>query len=150
MITIIVLVALFSCKTEKLQRLSEYLRAIPSSQNDEVSGRPAPYYEASEHKRQHRIVTKGEATEIITAYKAGESTGSIAKRIGRSRNGVGLVLKRHRVEMRTFSPTETVVKQMVEMYELGQSLATIGSRYDVSPTTVSKYLRKHGVKIRTR
>lgn len=142
--------ALFSCKTEKLQHLSEYLRAIPSSQNDEVSGRPAPYYEASEHKRQYRIVTKGEATEIVTAYQAGESTGSIARRLGRSRNGVSLVLKRHRVEMRTFSPSETVVKQMVKMYELGQSLATIGKRYSISPTTVSLHLRKQGVKIRTR
>ncbi|WP_217132511.1 hypothetical protein [Leucobacter chinensis] len=142
--------ALFSCKTEKLQHLSEHLLAIPSSQNDEVSGQPDPYYEASEHKRQYRVVTKGEATEIIAAYQAGESTGSIAKRLGRSRNGVGLVLKRHGVEMRTFSPSETVVKQMVEMYELGQSLATIGKRYSISPTTVSLHLRKQGVKIRTR
>jgi len=51
--------------------------------------------------------------------------------------------------MHSFSPSKTVVKQMVEMYELGQSLATIGKRYDVSPATVSKHLRKHGVKIRT-
>jgi IS30 family transposase len=144
------MVALFSCKTEKLQHLREYLRAIPSSQNDEVSGRTAPYYEASEHKRQYRIVTKGEATEIIRAYQSGESTGSIAKRLGRSRNGVGLVLKRHGIEIRTYSPSEAVVKQMVEMYELGQSLATIGKRYNVSPATVSKHLRKQGVKIRTR
>ncbi|SJN12305.1 hypothetical protein FM113_14505 [Leucobacter sp. 7(1)] len=52
--------------------------------------------------------------------------------------------------MRTFSPSETAVKQMVEMYELGQSLATIGKRYSISPTTVSLHLRKQGVKIRTR
>ena len=144
------LVALFSCHTNKLQHLSEYLVVMPSNRNIEVSGDPAPEYEASKSKCQYRAVRKPEAAEIIAAYQRGESTGSIAKRLGRSRNCIGGVLKRHNIPMRTFSPTEAVVRQMIEAYELGQSLATIGKRYEVSPTTVSLHLRKHGVTIRTR
>ena len=140
------MVALFSCYAKQLERLTAYFASEPSDN----PGGATSTGDNQRKTRQQRFISKKATQEIIAAYTAGESTVTIAERLGWRRNTISGVLKRNGVTIRSSTPDAATVRQMIQHYTNGESLATIGKRYSLSPGTVGSHLKKQGVTLRPR
>lgn len=101
------------------------------------------------HKLERRL-EPATITEIVEAYKAGESTPSLRQRFKLSSTAILRLLADHDVKMRGQGLREADVLAIIELYEQGLTLAQLAAQYETAPGTIRRALVAGGVTLRPR
>ena len=141
MITISILVGLFSSRANKIRRVHDHLLARDDPENQREY--------ANQPRRLIAIrLSDDRCQQVVTEYSAGLTTYELAAKYGCHRATISEILKRADVSLRRSSPTSDQVNEMVRLYADGLSLAAVGERLDFSARTVMTYLRERRVPTR--
>lgn len=100
-------------------------------------------------RRLHRRLSPDAISELVAAYRSGESTNELCRRFAVSKGGVLRLLAEHSVAMRQQPMTEDEVDWAVRLYVTdGLSIRTIGQQLGKSKGSVWKALHERGVQMR--
>ena len=105
------------------------------------------------HHRVHKLERRlppAIISEIVEAYKAGESTPSLRQRFELSSTAILRLLADHDVKMRGQGLRDTDVPAIIELYEQGMTLAQLATQYETAPGTIRRALVASGVALRPR
>lgn len=99
-------------------------------------------------------LTAADAAEICRRYTEGETQVTLAEVFGISTPGVGGILRKGGVRIRSFREvnrmlTEDQEQQICIRYGNGESTYSLGSAYGVSATTIGSILKRNAVPIRS-
>lgn len=86
--------------------------------------------------------------ELVRAYSAGETSTSLARRIGVSKQSVIKTLREEGVPIRFQPLTEVQRAESVRRYEAGESIQQVATRLGVDFETVRQALIAEGVTLR--
>lgn len=101
-----------------------------------------------------RRFTDEQEQEICRRYVAGEGTVGLGKAYGMSNVGIGALLKRNGIKLRTISVAKGGVKPELEpeicrRYLAMESTYELAKAYGVSNSPIARILKRNGIKIRT-
>lgn len=133
MILKIILVGLFSCYAEQIDRGWRTLQDACASQPDVEAG----------HQRAHRSyarVTSDRLRLIVADYEAGMSAYDLAEKYGHNRGTIMKHLATAGIRSRVAVPTEDEVAYWRELYAQGLGFKTIARWVERNHKTVRKYL----------
>lgn len=97
-----------------------------------------------------RRLTGQQRREIQQRVDAGETKRALAKEFGVSETGIGEMLLRAKVEIRTTPITEEDIERAVALYEGGLSVRKIVVELRYSVGTIRHVLKRRGVRMRVR
>ena len=101
------------------------------------------------HKLERRL-EPATITEIVEAYKVGESTPSLRQRFGLSSTAILRLLADHDVKMRGQGLRDADRPAVIKLYEQGLTLAQLAVKYETAPGTIRRALLAAGVTVRPR
>jgi len=88
---------------------------------------------------------------LISEYKNGKTTYTLAEQFGCNRITVSNILKKHGVIVsKCTSQKKLDTEDVISMYENMHNTAEIAEKYDVGPNAILRCLRNHGITIRSR
>ena len=123
-----------------------YYKAIETEQQDDNFQERT----VKQLTQQQKILSAGEISEVVTAYKSGLTIYQLAKQFNCHRTTISRHLQTQGVEMRNRPLSETQIDEAVKLYELGLSCLKIGKIIGADDTTILRRLRKRGVVVRSR
>jgi len=99
-----------------------------------------------------RRLTKAAVDEVVSAYLAGSSIGSLAAELGVHRTTIIDHLERRGIERRRSvrKMTDRSVRVAAKRYGTGESLKVVAVQFDVDARTLAREFRRAGVGIRPR
>ena len=95
-----------------------------------------------------RRFSRQEIEEIVSRYKAGDSTPKLCRELGLSKSGILQLLRTEGVAMRKQAITTAGAKRAAHLYEDGMSITEIVEQIGYSYSTVRKSLHECGVAMR--
>lgn len=142
LITIIVLVGLFSCHANLLRLVHEHLVTSPMA--DAGPQEPAK----SVRGVRVQLITPEQVQRVAQRYQEGRTVYELAAELSCHRTTISKTLKQQGITLRRVKPTDSQIDVMVHLYGNGLSLATIGRQLGFDGMTVRKYLLERGVRMR--
>lgn len=101
-------------------------------------------------QRRQTVLTPAQITDILTAYRAGATSGELAARYHLDKAAMLKLLRDNGVSVRYQPPTEAQITKAAALYEAGATVAEIATKLGLPHTTVANHLRKRGVVLRSR
>lgn len=134
MITIIILVGLFSCYAGQIDRGWQVLQDAQTSRpsDDEAGQRQA--------HRSYARITSERLRLIVADYEAGMSAYDLAEKYGHNRGTIMKHLATAGVRSRVAVPTDDEVAHWRKLHAQGLGFKTIARRVERNHKTVRKYL----------
>ena len=101
-----------------------------------------------------RRLTPAEEQEACRRYEAGENQEELGKAFGVAAPTIGVLLRRHEVEMRSIKEikgglTDEQEQEVCQRYAARENTVELGEAFGVSPNCISSILRRHGVKVKS-
>ena len=139
-----VLVDLSVADSNKWRRIKEHLLTPEASTkppwNDDEIRRP--------RRQQQRRLNAKEVSEVVTAYRSGETVYTLAERYGCHRNTISRILKSNGVKLANTPTAQATVDEIVRLYKAGLPMTQVSREVGVSAKTVFNYLRASGIRTR--
>ena len=149
MISIISLVRLSSCNTNKLNSVATEVRQLHKISHSLSEQDPTPT--SAPETSGYRFVTGKEAAEIVRLYATGITATEVSEKTGRPLRTVTDVLRRNGVEIRRqFSRVDVDRSEIERLYRSGQSIRKIAIQLGVSKSAVGKQLANAGMTLRSK
>ena len=112
--------------------------------------RPAPVQRAQPrvHRLEQRLSVE-EKQHLLDAYRSGETSRSIADRVGIARNSVDRLVRTAGIPLQVPRLTEEERLDAIRLYADGWSLQRIGDHLGRTQGTIWHLLKREGIELRT-